>query len=43
VCATVEFIARYRVGSVSVARQQEVSRFVLEQDRWLYVDGQLKM
>ena len=39
--ATVEFIARYRLGGASAARQHEVSRFVREQGRWFYVDGKL--
>jgi SEC-C motif domain protein len=37
--AEVEFIARYRVGGGSAARQHERSRFVRESDRWFYVDG----
>ena len=37
--AEVEFIARYRVGGGSAGRHHERSRFVLEQDRWFYVDG----
>ncbi len=39
--ATVEFIARYRVGGGSAARQHERSRFVLERGRWLYIDGKV--
>lgn len=38
--ATVEFIARYRVGGGSAARLHERSRFVREQGRWLYVEGE---
>lgn len=37
--ATVEFIARYRVGGASAQRQHEVSRFVHEDGRWYYLDG----
>ena len=36
--AIVEFIARYKVGG-RAHRLHEVSRFVREQGRWLYVDG----
>ncbi len=36
--ATVEFIARSRIGGSSHALH-EVSRFVREDGRWLYVDG----
>lgn len=37
--ATVEFIARFRVGGGSAARLHERSNFVREEGRWLYVDG----
>jgi SEC-C motif domain protein len=37
--AEVEFIARFRSGGASAARLHERSRFVLENGRWLYVDG----
>src|SRR5688572_16694056 len=37
--AEVEFIARYRIGGSSAARLHERSRFVLEAERWLYLDG----
>jgi len=40
--AEVEFIARYRVGGGSAARLHERSRFILEGDRWFYVDGDLR-
>lgn len=40
--ATVEFVARYRVGNGRAQRQHEVSRFVCEDGRWYYVDGELK-
>lgn len=36
--ATVEFVARYRVGG-RAHRQHELSRFVREDGRWYYVDG----
>ncbi|WP_242490017.1 YchJ family protein [Noviherbaspirillum cavernae] len=36
--ATVEFIARYKVGG-RAHRLHEVSRFVREDGRWFYVDG----
>lgn len=37
--ATVEFIARYKVGGASAVRLHEVSRFVREDGRWFYIDG----
>jgi SEC-C motif-containing protein len=36
--AEVEFVARYRVGGKAV-RLHEKSRFVREEGRWFYVDG----
>jgi SEC-C motif-containing protein len=39
--AEVEFIARYRIGGGSAARLHERSRFVREDGRWFYVDGDL--
>lgn len=36
--AEVEFVARYRIGGRAV-RLHETSRFVREQGRWYYVDG----
>ena len=36
--ATVEFIARFRIGG-RAQRLHEVSRFVREEGRWYYVDG----
>lgn len=39
--AEVEFIARFRIGGASAARLHERSRFVKEQDRWFYVDGDI--
>jgi SEC-C motif-containing protein len=40
--ASVEFIARYRVGGGRAQRQHETSRFVRERGRWYYLDGELK-
>lgn len=37
--ATVEFVARYRVAGRG-HRLQETSRFVREDGRWYYVDGE---
>lgn len=37
--ATVEFVARSRTRGASAQRLHEVSRFVREHGRWLYVDG----
>jgi len=36
--ATVEFVARYKVGG-RAHRLHEISRFVREEGRWFYVDG----
>ena len=36
--ATVEFVARYKIGG-RAHRLHEISRFVLYDGRWLYVDG----
>jgi SEC-C motif-containing protein len=36
--AEVEFVARFRVAGKAV-RQHECSRFVHEDERWFYVDG----
>jgi SEC-C motif-containing protein len=36
--AEVEFVARFRVGGRAI-RQHERSRFVREDGRWFYVDG----
>lgn len=35
---SVEFVARYKIGGRAF-RIHETSRFVLEQDHWFYVDG----
>ncbi|WP_349258759.1 YchJ family protein [Steroidobacter sp.] len=40
--AEVEFIARYRIGGASATRLHERSRFVKENDRWFYVDGDIQ-
>ena len=37
--ATVEFVARYKVGG-KAGRLQECSRFVREDGRWYYLDGE---
>lgn len=39
--ATVEFVARFRVRGRG-QRLHEVSRFVREEGRWYYVDGELE-
>ena len=39
--AEVEFIARSRVSNAAAVRQHELSRFVREGGRWLYVDGDM--
>lgn len=39
--ATVEFVARYRLGGGRAQRQHETSRFVRVDGRWLYLDGKL--
>lgn len=40
--ATVEFVARYRLGGGRAQRQHETSRFVQADGRWYYFDGELK-
>jgi len=37
--AEVAFVAKYRIGGGSVVRMRERSRFVREDGRWFYVDG----
>jgi len=37
--ATVEFVARYRIGGASAQRMHERSRFEREDGAWRYVDG----
>lgn len=39
--ATVEFVARSKLGG-RAQRMHETSRFVREQGRWYYVDGDLR-
>ena len=39
--ASIEFIARYRIGTGAAQQQNEISRFVREDGRWLYLDGEL--
>lgn len=39
--AQVEFIARYKVGGASAVRMHERSRFVREDARWYYIDGEM--
>jgi len=38
--ATVEFVARYKIGG-HAGRLHEVSRFVREDGKWLYADGEI--
>ncbi|GAB3100692.1 YchJ family protein [Lysobacter terrae] len=38
--ASVEFVARYRIGGGSAVRLHEISRFVREDGRWYYLDGE---
>lgn len=40
--AEVEFIARFRIAGGSARRHHEISRFIREDGRWLYVDGDVK-
>jgi len=37
----VEFVARHRDGNGRAGRLHEISRFVREDGRWLYIDGQV--
>jgi SEC-C motif-containing protein len=37
--AIVEFVARYKSGGAPAVRLHELSRFVREDGRWFYVDG----
>ena len=39
--ATVEFVARYKIGGRAY-RLHETSRFVREEGRWFYIDGEIK-
>ena len=38
--ATIEFIARFRVGNGPAQQQNEISRFVREDGCWYYLDGE---
>lgn len=38
--AVVEFVARLRYGGGKAQRMHEISRFVREEGRWYYVDGE---
>ncbi|UXI68568.1 YchJ family protein [Tahibacter amnicola] len=38
--AMVEFVARFKVGGGSAQRLHEISRFVQEDGRWYYLDGE---
>ena len=40
--AQVEFVARYKVGGGSAVRMHELSRFVRENGRWYYMDGEMR-
>ncbi len=40
--AEVEFIARYRIGGASAARLHERSRFIRDNERWFYIDGEIR-
>jgi SEC-C motif domain protein len=37
----VEFIARYRIGGTPASKLHERSRFVLEGERWFYLNGDI--
>jgi SEC-C motif domain protein len=39
--ATVEFVARFKIGGGHAERLHEISRFVREEGRWFYVDGKI--
>lgn len=39
--AEVEFVARYRPGGGRAVRLHETSQFVLEEDRWFYLNGEI--
>ena len=39
--ATVEFVARYKIDGRAY-RLHEISRFVREDGRWFYIDGDIK-
>ena len=37
--AQVEFVARYKIGGLPAVRLHEISDFIFEDGRWLYVSG----
>ncbi len=39
--ATVEFIARFKIGGGRAERLHEISKFVQEDGQWFYVDGKI--
>ncbi len=39
--ATVEFVARFKIGGGRAERLHEISIFVREEGRWFYVDGKV--
>jgi SEC-C motif domain protein len=39
--AIVEFVARFKIGGGRAERLHEVSRFVREDGRWFYLDGEV--
>lgn len=41
--AWIEFIARFRVGQGPAQQQNEISRFVREEGRWYYLDGEFPL
>lgn len=40
--ARVRFVARFKVGGQSAQRLRELSRFVREDARWFYLDGDVE-
>jgi SEC-C motif domain protein len=40
--ATVEFVARYRIGGGRAEKMHEISRFLRENGAWFYVDGKIE-
>lgn len=40
--ASVEFVARSRIGGGRATRHHEISRFVFDDGRWLYLDGEIR-
>lgn len=39
--ATVEFVARFKIGGGRAQRLHEISRFVREDGHWFYMDGKI--